>query len=89
MDRARVQVNRPSVHHLTTFNLYCLTAGLVSAIAQRINSRLACEDSAHVNNGKAANGHVKQMNGYGLHMNGHEIGKTTNGTANGVANGKH
>jgi len=59
-------------------------AGLVSAIAQRINSRLACPDSAHVNNGKAANGQVKQTNGHGLQTNGHH-----NGTTNGVANGKH
>lgn len=84
MDRARAQVNRPSVHHLATFNLYYSTAGLVSAIAQRINSRLASDDSAHVNNGKAVNGHINQMNGYGLHKNGHEIGKIANGVANGT-----
>lgn len=51
-------------------------AGLVSAIAQRINTRLASQTNGHHHNGKAA-----VVNGCGQ-KNGH-----TNGFHNGITNG--
>jgi len=51
-------------------------AGLVSAIAQRINARNVSSTNGHHHNGKAINGHAKASNGH-----------TTNGHHNGIANG--
>lgn len=61
-------------------------AGLVSAIAQRINSRNVCTTTnGHHHNGKVMNGHGKEINGHEIHTNGHHNG-VTNGT-NGFTNG--
>jgi hypothetical protein len=57
-------------------------AGLVSAIAQRINSRNVCTTNGNHLNGKVTNGKGKQING---HTNGHQNG-VKNG-ANGHSNG--
>lgn len=68
-------------------------AGLVSAIAERINSRNVCTTNVSYNNGKLMNGLVKEMNGLTNeitvtehHTNGHHNG-ITNGT-NGFINGR-
>ena len=56
-------------------------AGLVSAIAQRINSRNVCTTNGHHHNGKVPNGVVngKEKNGLEYHH--------TNGSHNGITNG--
>jgi hypothetical protein len=61
-------------------------AGLVSAIAQRINARNVCiANSNHKLNGKAVNGNGKALNSHSKHTNGHHNG-IGNG-ANGVTRG--
>jgi hypothetical protein len=52
-------------------------AGLVSAIAQRIQSRNVCSTNGHQHNDKAMNGNGKMKNG---NLNGHH---------NSIANGKN
>jgi hypothetical protein len=54
-------------------------AGLVSAIAQRINSRNVGKTNGHHNSEKAMNGHGKKKNGHENHTNGFHNG-ITNGT---------
>ena len=61
-------------------------AGLVSAIAQRINSRNVSPSNGHQNNGKVMNGHGKEINGKEHLTNGHHNG-ISNGI-NDVTNGK-
>ena len=55
-------------------------AGLVSAIAQRINSRNVCTTNGFHHNGKLMNGLPKDMNG-------HKKEKPTNVHHNGITNG--
>lgn len=57
-------------------------AGLVSAIAQRINARIVCTSNGH--SSKVMNSHGKEMNGQEIHTNGHHNGITNgpDGTAN-------
>lgn len=68
-------------------------AGLVSAIAQRINSRNVCTTNGYHHNGKLMNSLVEEMNGLKKeislpehHTNGH-YNSITNGT-NGFSNGR-
>lgn len=58
-------------------------AGLVSAIAERINARNVCKTNGYQHNGKAMNA----ANGHGMEKNGLE--KHTNGFHNGITNGKN
>lgn len=58
-------------------------AGLVCAIAQRINSRNVCTTNGHQNNGKVINGHGTEINVAEYHTKSHH-----NGITNGFANGR-
>lgn len=62
-------------------------AGLVSAIAQRINSRLACTEH-ELQNGNVMSSLVQEMKSFGKETAGSkEI--LSNGFHNSVANGRH
>lgn len=61
-------------------------AGLVSAIAQRINARNVCSvNGQSSSSSKVMNSHGKEINGREIRTNGHHNG-IANG-ANGAANG--